>query len=152
MRTVNALVHDATPENRYATLFVGRYDPASGRLVYVNGGHNPPMLIRAGGTVVRLKATGTVVGLLETASYAEAEVNVQPGDLLCGFSDGISEAMTADDEEFGEERLLAALNASRDAELKTLIERIFADADAFTAGAPQHDDMTVIVARATART
>lgn len=147
MATVNALVHDATPENRYATLFVGRYEPATRRLVYVNGGHNAPMLLRADGTVDRLKATGMVVGLMDSASFVEAETTLAPGDLLCGFSDGISEAMTRDDEEFGEQRLLAALREAGDAPPREVIDLLFAAADAFTAGAPQHDDMTVVVAR-----
>lgn len=147
MATVNALVHDATPDNRYATLFVGRYEPTSRRLVYVNGGHNAPMVLRSGGGVDRLRATGRVVGLMEESRFTEAETKLAPGDLLCGFSDGISEAMTRDDEEFGEDRLLAAIRACDGLPSREVIERIFAAADAFTAGAPQHDDMTVVVAR-----
>lgn len=150
METVNALVHDATPDNRYATLFVGRYEPGTRRLAYVNGGHNPPMVLREDGSVDRLVATGTVVGLMEAATYAEAHATLRPGDLLCGFSDGISEAMTKDDEEFGETRLLAALRAAGGLAPREVIDRIFEAADAFVAGAPQHDDMTLVIARVTA--
>ncbi|HEX6853240.1 MAG TPA: SpoIIE family protein phosphatase [Candidatus Polarisedimenticolaceae bacterium] len=150
METVSALVHDATPENRYATLFVGRYEPKARRLVYVNGGHNAPVLLRANGEVERLAATGMVVGLMEGTRFVEAETALGPGDLLCGFSDGISEAMTGDDEEFGEERLLAALRGADGASPREVIDRLFAATDAFTAGAAQHDDMTVVVLMGTA--
>ena len=151
METVNGLVHDATPENRYATLFVARYEPGERRLVYVNGGHNAPMLLRADGTVERLKATGMVVGLMDGARFAEAHTVLRPGDLLCGFSDGISEAMTVDEEEFGEPRLLETLRRLDGVSPRAAIERIFSAVDAFTAEAPQHDDMTLVVARVTPR-
>jgi len=151
VETVNGLVHDATPENRYATLFVGRYEPGTRRLTYVNAGHNAPLLLRAGGGVERLTPTGTVVGLIEHARYAEAVAELRPGDVLCGYSDGVSEAMTVDDEEFGEARLLDALRAAGEGSAGEVIAGVFARADAFAAGAAQHDDMTVVVARARGR-
>lgn len=148
---VNRLVHDASPMNRYATLFVARYEPAARRLTYVNGGHNAPMLLRrteSPDRPERLPASGTVVGLMPEATYREATVLLQPGDLLVAFTDGISEAQNGAEEEWGEARLTAVLGGCRDLQADRITSRILEEVDAFTAGAPQYDDMTLVVARA----
>ncbi len=109
---INRLVYEASSSNRYATFFYGQYSPAEGRFDYVNAGHNAPMLFHRGGsddTLVRLGPGGTVVGLLEDAQYMQGSVRLRPGDVLVAFTDGISEAMNVDDEEWGEERLLEAI-------------------------------------------
>lgn len=151
MANLNFLIHEASPENRYATFFYGELDPASGRLDYVNAGHNAPMLFRAGGSnVERLKATGPVVGLVEAGKFEQRSVEVHAGDLLLVYSDGISEAMNPKDEEWGEERLASAVVEAGSVGALGLIERLFVAADAFAAGATQHDDMTVVAVRMTA--
>jgi sigma-B regulation protein RsbU (phosphoserine phosphatase) len=149
MTRVNRLVHDASPDNRYATFFYGQYDPATRRLDYVNAGHNPPILLRCDGSkVIRLEEGGMVVGLMPDAAYSQASVVLRTGDVVVGFTDGISEAMNALDEEWGEERLLEALRSQGgDVVASRIVERIFERADAFVAGAPQHDDMTLVVVR-----
>ncbi len=149
MDKVNRLVYEASASNRYATFFFAAYDPAARRLDCVNAGHNPPVLLRCGadGTseVIRLEADGPVVGLLPLAPYTEQSVALQPGDLLVMFTDGISEAMTHDDEEWGEERMIAAAQLCREKTANAVLKDIFRDVDGFTAGAPQHDDMTLLV-------
>jgi sigma-B regulation protein RsbU (phosphoserine phosphatase) len=89
--TVNRLVCDASPENRYAAFFYAQFDPASRKLTYTNGGHNPPMLVR-GSEVVHLEAGGPPVGLFRLSRYEQGEVQLEPGDLLVLYTDGISEA------------------------------------------------------------
>jgi sigma-B regulation protein RsbU (phosphoserine phosphatase) len=150
MTNLNFLIHEASPDNRYATFFYGEFNPATHRLEYVNAGHNAPMLFRATGEVERLKATGPVVGLVEAGRFEQRSIELAPGDLLLVYSDGISEAMNPADEEWGEERLKAAAAVAFPCNANALIERLFEAADAFASGAVQHDDMTVVVVRLTA--
>jgi phosphoserine phosphatase RsbU/P len=148
---VNRLVYEASAENRYATFFYGQYDPAARRFDYVNAGHNPPMLFHCGSgqwTVSRLEIGGTVVGLLETFPYQQGSVGLLEGDLLIAYTDGISEAMNPADEEWGEGRLMEAIKSSASLSAEEILQHIFAAADAFVAGAKQHDDMTLVVLRA----
>ena len=106
IRRVNSLVYESSTANRYATFFYAEYDPATSLLTFVNAGHNPPYILR-GSKAIPLEATGTVVGLLPDAEYAQATIPMHPGDVLLAFTDGISEAMTRDEEEWGEDRMVA---------------------------------------------
>ncbi|HXM63254.1 MAG TPA: SpoIIE family protein phosphatase [Terriglobales bacterium] len=148
---VNRLVYEASSANRYATFFYGQYNPVSRQLNYVNAGHNPPMLFhRAAGDwqLCRLETGGTVVGLLESFPYQQATLTVVPGDILVAFTDGVSEAMNAAYEEWGEERMMEAIRGCADLQASEMIARIMQAADAFVAGAKQHDDMTLVVIHA----
>ncbi|MFZ0273878.1 MAG: SpoIIE family protein phosphatase [Acidobacteriaceae bacterium] len=144
MRKVNVLVYEASASNRYATFFFAAYDPKTHRLECVNAGHNPPVLLRKG-EVIRLEAGGPVVGLLPFAPYTEQALTLEPGDLLLLYTDGISEAMTHDDEEWGEDRMMEAASAVRSKDAGQVLRALFAACDKFTAGAPQHDDMTMLI-------
>ena len=97
--------------------------------------------------VQRLDQGGPVIGLLYPVAYVDSSVPLEPGDLLVAYTDGISEAMNGADEEWGEERLQGVAAEARDLGATQLVERIFAAADDFVAGAKQHDDMTLVVAR-----
>jgi sigma-B regulation protein RsbU (phosphoserine phosphatase) len=147
MSNVNSLVYAASSVNRYATFFYAQYQPDRRLLTYVNAGHNPPILLHRNLDVTRLEAGGPPVGLLPEASYAGASVEVEPGDLLLLFTDGISEAMNAADEEWDEERMLCALKNSFAAKPASIASALFLAADEFTGLAPQHDDMTVVIAK-----
>ena len=147
MGRVNHLICDASSANRYATFFYAQFDPQARTLAYVNAGHNAPMLLRAGGGVERLEQGGPVVRLIEVAGYQAGEVRLGPGDRLLAYTDGLSEAMNPADEEWGEERLLAAFRGCDRVSASETVRRLIAAADDFAAGAPQHDDMTVLVAR-----
>jgi sigma-B regulation protein RsbU (phosphoserine phosphatase) len=146
------MLYDASTEDRYATLFYAQYDPAARRLSYVNAGHCPPILLRSAaknGTVERLdQAGGTVVGLLPECAYEQAELFLAPGDLLVIYTDGFSEAMSPSLEEWGEERLIETVAACGGLPARDTITHIMHSADAFAAGAPQSDDMTLVVLRA----
>lgn len=145
MANLNKLIHASSPSNKYATFFYGQYDPTGRRMIYVNGGHCEPMVFRADGAIERLAEGGAPIGLFGPAKYTQAEVEMAAGDLLVAFTDGISEAMNAADEEFGEDRLIEVVRSAGAVSPGELIDRIFAACDAFAAGAPQHDDMTVVV-------
>lgn len=150
IQSINRLVYEASSENRYATFFYGQYEPGSRVLRYVNAGHNPPIVCRCGSdeqTIVRLEDGGTVVGLFPDFPYREAQVQLETGDLFVAFTDGISEAMNSAEEEFDEIRLIEAVRKSEASSSAKLITCILERVDRFTAGAPQHDDMTLVVMR-----
>ncbi len=151
MSHLNRLIYEASAVNRYATFFFGIFDPRTSKFHCVNAGHNPPVLLRktANGSheCTRLDCGGPVVGLLTEASYEQGSVVFQPGDLLLTYTDGISEAMNSAEEEWGEEAMIAAAQQSIDGTVEELVKAIFDAADAFAGGAPQHDDMTVLVMR-----
>jgi phosphoserine phosphatase RsbU/P len=148
---VNRLVYEASSANRYATFFYAQYNPASHQLTYVNAGHNPPMLfqpVNATWQVARLETGGTVVGLMENFPYEQGTVTMPPGSILVAFTDGISEAMNNNDEEWGEDKLMETVQSSTNPDPSQLIARIMQSADAFVNGAKQHDDMTLVVLHA----
>jgi sigma-B regulation protein RsbU (phosphoserine phosphatase) len=166
MSRVNQALYEASSADRYATFFYAQFDPASRRLTYVNGGHCAPMLFRAGaadgaaggaGTagverlgskkIERLDEGGPVIGLIPDCAYQQAELTLAPGDRLVIFTDGVSEAMNPALEEWGEDRLIATVQAAQGCDASETITHIMQAADQFAAGAPQHDDMTLIVLR-----
>jgi sigma-B regulation protein RsbU (phosphoserine phosphatase) len=148
MDKVNRLVYEASATNRYATFFFATYNMATRELIYVNAGHNAPFLIRRSGEkmhVERLEAGGPVVGLLPFAKYEEQRCVLRAGDLLLAYTDGISEAMAENEEEWGEDRMLAAAQTLPEGGAQQVMEHLFAEADGFTGNAPQFDDMTLLV-------
>jgi phosphoserine phosphatase RsbU/P len=163
MSRVNQALYEASSADRYATFFYAQFDSASRRLTYVNGGHCAPLLFRAdtsagaaGATAVerlgskiieRLDEGGPVIGLIPECAYLQAELTLAAGDLLVIFTDGISEAMSPALDEWGEERLIATVRATQDCDASEIVTRIMQAVDQFAAGAPQHDDMTLIVLR-----
>ena len=147
LRHVNELLYRTSEANRYATLFLGLYDDAGRRLVYANCGHNPPVVLREDGSVQRLAPTAPVVGLLEEWECAAGEVQLERGDLLALFSDGITEAFSDAGEEFGEARLVEILRAHRTLEAAALVDVVIRRVAEFS-GSEQEDDMTLVVARA----
>ncbi len=143
MTNINKLIFESSPSNRYATFFYGEF--RNGVLAYVNAGHNAPVLLRRDGRVERLEAGGPVIGLMDFANFVEASVAVGPGDVLLGYTDGVSECMNPGEEEWGEEKLIDLLRRDRDLSSADLVARIMREADAFANGAKQHDDMTLIL-------
>lgn len=147
---VNDLVCQASAADRYATLFYAEYDPVTRCLTYVNAGHNAPLVLRkCGGVweVLRLETGGPVIGLLPQR-YQRGALFHQPGDLVVLYTDGLSESMNVRHEEWGEERLIELAKTCHDLPALHAMGRILAAAKAFAEGAPQHDDMTLVVLRA----
>lgn len=149
IQNVNRLIYDASAENRYATFFYAQYDPSKRALGFVNAGHNAPIVRRAeSGEILRLEEGGMVLGLFPSCTYKEGRMTLGAGDILVGFTDGISEAENRIEEEFGESRLVAAIQNAHARTAADVITAILAEVDAFTGGAAQHDDMTLVVVRA----
>ena len=144
---INTLIHRTSSANRYATLFLSEYSPADHKLRYVNAGHNPPMLLHADGRVERLDQSSTPIGLFPQCVYREAQIELEPGSLLVAFTDGVSESMNSADEEWGEDSLLEAIQKAQELPPHELAEQLLLKAEAFAGGAPQHDDMTLLIAK-----
>jgi len=145
--SMNRLLYDLSSANRYATFFYAQLDTRRRALTYVNAGHNPPMLLR-NGELLRLDVGGPAVGLLPETSYEQGSLALERGDLLVAYTDGVSEAMSPAEEEWGEERLVAALRGNNQRAAADVLAAVMAAADAFASGASQHDDMTLVVVRA----
>ena len=141
--SVNRMFYESTEPSNYATLFLGIYDDASRRLRYANCGHNPPLLLR-GQNVERLRATVTVLGLFEKWECQVAEAHLLPGDVLIIYTDGIVEAMNADQEEFGEAALVRILRERQHVDARGLLAAVIAAVQQFSAG-EQSDDLTLLV-------
>jgi sigma-B regulation protein RsbU (phosphoserine phosphatase) len=149
MERVNSLVYAASSANRYATLFYAAYDPQTHRLSYVNAGHNPPVILRklaAACQVFRLEMGGPVIGLLQQC-YQQGSFHLESGDVVVLFTDGVSESMNAADEEWGEDRLIEFAKTCHGRPAFEVMTQILAAAEQFASGAPQHDDMTLVVLR-----
>lgn len=146
LRSVNHLLYESTAPNHYATLFFATYDDATRRLRYANCGHNPPMLLRANGRIDRLPPTAAVIGLFDEWTCTVAETRIEPGDTLVIFTDGVTEAMRGEDEEFGEERLFETIRTHADAPSSVLLSATVAAVKAFS-GSSQSDDLTLVIAR-----
>ncbi len=146
MTNVNRLIYEVSPATRYATFFYSQFDPSTRRLTWSNGGHNPPILLR-GCEAILLETGGPVVGLFPQCCYQQDAIVLEAGDLLILYTDGMSEAENPREEEWGEDALIAAARACNGLPPKEMISRIMNAADAFANGAPQHDDMTLVIAR-----
>jgi sigma-B regulation protein RsbU (phosphoserine phosphatase) len=142
LRSVNKLFFESTPPEHFATLFFAHYDDRERRLRYANCGHPPPILLRADGSVERLSATATVLGVFSQWTSEEKIVDLKTGDTLVIFSDGITEAGIESDAEFGEDGLLSVMRAHRTVTAETLVNHIVAA----VAGEKQ-DDVTVVAIR-----
>ncbi len=155
LQQVNRLIYKSTSAEHYATLFYTVYDDCTRRLRYVNCGHNPPIRMHADGSVERLTATATVIGIFERWECSVGEVQLAPGDLLVVFSDGVTEAamgqasglsLATGDEEFGEARLIEVVRAARDLSASEIVNAILDSVQQFSQGG-QSDDLTLLVAR-----
>jgi len=142
---INRTVCQNIPSNKYVTFFVATLDPPSGRLAYVNAGHNPPLLVRANGAVETLREGGMVLGMFESVPYADGAADLRPGDTLVVFSDGVTETWNPAGDEFGEEGLVALAVNNRALGAQALQDEVLRELERFSAGAKATDDRTLIV-------
>jgi serine phosphatase RsbU (regulator of sigma subunit) len=156
-----ALVELATNMNRYAcgnsqgglrftTAFLAEYDPVHRTVHYINAGHNNPILRRASRQIERLDVGGLPFGIMPEAKYESATVTLAPGDWLIIFTDGLVEAENAHHDEYGEVRLLSAIEDGRSAEPAEMLKRLMAEVDLFVGNTPQHDDVTCLLLKSEA--
>jgi sigma-B regulation protein RsbU (phosphoserine phosphatase) len=133
---------------RFTTTFIAEYDPAIRNLVYVNAGHNQPILRRQSGAIERLTVGGIPLGILENTPYDSGSTTLQAGDWLVIFTDGVTEAENNRSEEYGEVRFMVLLFANQNETPKELLNTIMTDIEHFVGNTPQHDDITLILLKA----
>jgi serine phosphatase RsbU (regulator of sigma subunit) len=143
---VNRVLNGRIVEGRFATLFYAVLSP-DGKLVSCNAGNNPPLLVSRDGSVRRLEVGGLPIGPFNDATYGEEITALSPGDTLILYSDGVSDATDANDEAFGEERLLGCVDRACEMEPEKLIEHVLGKVSAFAVDRPQFDDITLLVVR-----
>jgi sigma-B regulation protein RsbU (phosphoserine phosphatase) len=144
---LNRLIYRSTPPEKFATLFYGVLDTGTHILCYANAGHQFPYHFRDGKAYAELSSTGTVLGMIESSSFSERTFRFEEGDLLVAYSDGITDAVNENDEEFGEERLVELIKAHRGKTAHQLVDSIFEAVREHSGSAPQMDDMTLLVIR-----
>ena len=147
-RRLNEMLCRSTAAARYATLFLGFFDGRSGTLTYSNAGHYPPLHLGAAGPT-RLCDGGIPIGLMDDALYNEGRVELKAGDLLALYTDGVTEAPGAADEEFGERRLVEILTRLHGEDLNEIVRSVLEALARWRGAVPQHDDVTLVLARAT---
>ncbi len=154
LTSVNRLFYENSGDASYATLFFADYDDSTRKLRYANCGHLSPLLLRASASsqgetpkVEWLSSTCTVMGLFEAWQCETAEVQLAPGDMLVLYTDGVTEAENADEEEFSASRLLDTLASHRQLPVEPLLQTVVAAVQQFSGGSDQQDDITLVIAR-----
>ncbi len=147
---VNRMLCDAIESGKFVTFFFAALDPRSLRMEYVNAGHPAPMLVRAGGEVERLDRGGVILGVLPGAEFERGAVTLDAGDLLTLFTDGLDEALDANDQLYGQDRVEATLRASRAHHAADVIETLLSDVRAHEGARGASDDLTLMVVRVAA--
>src|SRR3954452_12423516 len=147
MMRLNKATCAKCPSNRFVTFFFSALDAATGDLRFANAGHNPPILMRASGEAQMLEGGGPVLGILAVAPYSEQRERLEQGDMLVIYSDGVTEATNHEYEEFGEDKLIDVLRKHRDEPATKIVEAVTKSLTEFAAGAPQPDDITLVVAK-----
>jgi len=149
----NGLLYATTPSNKYVTAILVELDTATGRGRYVNAGHTDCLLLRANGEAEWLQSTGTPLGLMAPdlielmSPYEERYFELQPGDLLALFSDGVTEAQDEDENEYGEARVADFFRSVANEPAEVIVDKVFNEIDRFAGSAPQYDDITLFVIR-----
>lgn len=147
---INRAVHGSSPVHFFASLFYAEYQPDTRVLRYVNAGHNPPMVLRwrdGRCDVFPLETEGSPVGALEGAEYTSASIQLEIGDVLVAYTDGITEAEDPQGEFWGQQRLEILLRSCRDRSPRQMIKCILDEVSAFSKGNSQRDDVTLVVVR-----
>jgi sigma-B regulation protein RsbU (phosphoserine phosphatase) len=142
---INSTVCQNVTAGKYITFFLARLDPGSGRVDYVNAGHNPPLLIRRDGTIETLNEGGMVLGLFDSMPYGEGIAELRTGDTLLIFSDGVTETWSIKGDEFGDQRLGEVAVRGRGLDAANLQTEILRELEVFEAGTKATDDRTLIV-------
>jgi serine phosphatase RsbU (regulator of sigma subunit) len=144
---VNRYLVESIPPNRFVTLFYAELDPRKGTLTFLNAGHNPPLIVHAGGTMEQLAAGGLPLGIMSDAEFREGRTQLRPGDVLVIYSDGVSEAVNPNGEEFGPTRLYEVVARNLDASASGIRDRIESAVTKFCQGTPAADDITLVIVK-----
>jgi serine phosphatase RsbU (regulator of sigma subunit) len=144
---VNNYLAENIPSNRFVTLFYAELDPQTGALSFINAGHNPPVIIHAAGTLENLSSGGLPLGIMPNSPYREGRTQLQPGDVLVIYSDGVSEAVNPQGEEFGAPRLHGVVGLNIERSAAAIRDRIESALTKFAQGTPAADDITLVIVK-----
>ena len=145
LREVNDLLNEENDAAMFVTIFYAMYDPETSELTYANGGHNSPLIIHADGSSELLPLTGGIaLGIVPGIEYGESSLKLSPGDTVIFYSDGVTEAMNADGEEFGVERMREIFEPSPPTDPEAATAAIFEAVHAFAGDTDQSDDITCV--------
>lgn len=147
VESVNDLIQADTQTRKLLSIFAGVLDHRKGALHYVNAGHVPPAVIRANGGIEKLSEGGILVGVLPRATYTRGYVQLQRGDIVVGYTDGITEAMDAHGNQYGLERLLNVVHRECDARAEQIVQTVLAEVNCFSRGASHEDDRVVLIVK-----
>jgi serine phosphatase RsbU (regulator of sigma subunit)/pSer/pThr/pTyr-binding forkhead associated (FHA) protein len=147
IEAVNRYLTESIPPNRFVTLFYAELDPERGRLTFLNAGHNPPLIVHAGGTMEQLASGGLPLGIMADAEFREGRTQLLPGDVMVIYSDGVSEAVNPTGEEFGPTRLYEVVARNLDASASGVRDRIESALTKFCQGTPAADDITLVIVK-----
>lgn len=145
--SVNEYLAANTPGNRFVTLFAAELDPPSGKLQYINAGHNPPIVGRANGTIEQLDSGGLPLGIMAGAEYEAGEIQLEKGDVLVVYSDGVTEAVNLNDDEYGMENLSDVISKNLTSSASGIRDKVESGLSAFTETAPANDDITLVIVK-----
>jgi phosphoserine phosphatase RsbU/P len=144
---VNRYLADNTPPNRFVTLFYAELDPPTGVLTFINAGHNPPLIVHAAGTIEQLGPGGMPLGIMADYEYRQGRAQLQPGDVLVAYSDGVTETQNPAGEEFGTERLQEVVSHNVHRSAAGIRDKIEAALSAFAQGTAAVDDITLLIVK-----
>lgn len=144
---VNRYLADNIPANRFVTLFYAELDPHSGALSFLNAGHNPPLIVHSAGTVEQLASGGLPLGIKRDAEYREGRTQLQRGDVLVIYSDGVTEAVSPTGEEFGATRLYEVVSRNIEGSAAGIRDRIESSLTKFAQGTSAADDITLVIVK-----
>jgi sigma-B regulation protein RsbU (phosphoserine phosphatase) len=148
MRQVNQILHQESISSMFVTCFYGVLNTRTGEIHYSNGGHNLPYILRTDGRVEAMEAFGgLILGAFKHSAYETGEITLQPGDCIFLYTDGITEAMNPDGEQFSNERLVQSLQRVNGSPVEDIVGKVIDNVKEFTAGATQSDDMTILAVK-----
>ena len=146
IRRSNHLIAENDRSNMFVTLFYGVLDPVEMTLTYVSAGHNPPLMLRKGANdLILLKAKGVALGVLPDIELEEKEIKLDSGDVVVLYTDGVTEAINAREEQFGQERVIAITGQNRNLRASEIMQKIKEGVLEFSRGQPQFDDITLMI-------
>ena len=145
MAKVNYLLWESIERNQFVTAFYGILDATNRTLAYANAGHNPPLLLNADGSACFLTQGAVPLGMFRDTRYYEYYLNIEPGQLLVLYTDGVTEALNPHEEEFGRDRLVRSVRAARDLSAREMIAAIQREISEWTDGRGASDDVTIFV-------
>lgn len=147
INTINNHIYKNTSSSEFITFFMGIWNPKTKILYYINAGHNPPVVLNKENNITTLDATGLILGILPDQKYEISSVNIDDGSVLAIYTDGLEEALSPENEIFGQERIIKALSLNRHMTSKEIVKAVQDKAIEHCQGKPLHDDLTMIVAK-----